>query len=94
MDDPASWSYPSNQTKWLGCHPGDLMDENRNYCGITAQSTLQYTDEDLSLAEGLKRMRLAHASGRPWWVSIGNHRPHTVFRVPAGFHGGLSRTAA
>jgi hypothetical protein len=63
------------------------MDKNHNYCGITENSTLQYTDEDLALEEGLKRMQLAHASGKPWWVSIGVHRPHTTFRVPAGFHG-------
>jgi hypothetical protein len=22
MDDPLSWSYPSNQTKWIGCQEG------------------------------------------------------------------------
>ena len=87
MDDPISWTYPSNQTAWLRCGAGDLMDANGNYCGVTEKSTLQYTDEDLSLAEGLKRMQLGHASGKPWWISIGNHRPHTTFRVPAGFHG-------
>ena len=58
------------------------MDTNGNYCGVTENSTVPYTDEDLSLAEGLKRIQLAHASKKPWWVSIGNHRPHTVFRVP------------
>ena len=87
MDDPQSWSYHSNQTKWMGCSPGDVRDALGNYCGITAASRNQLTDEDLSLSEGLERMRLGYASGQPWWVSIGNHRPHTVFRVPAGFHG-------
>jgi iduronate 2-sulfatase len=42
---------------------------------------------DIHFTQGLKRMRLGQASGKPWWVSIGNHRPHTTFRVPAGFHG-------
>jgi iduronate 2-sulfatase len=93
MDDPPSWSYPSNQTKWMFCSKGDLMDEmvapgqRPNFCGVTEASQNQLTDEDLALAEGLKRMRLASASGKPWWISIGVHRPHTVFRVPAGFHG-------
>ena len=87
MDDPPSWSYPSNQTKWLPCSAGDVMDPNGNFCGLTAQSALPYTDEDLALTEGIKRMRLAHASGKPWWVSIGVHRPHVHFRVPMGFHG-------
>jgi hypothetical protein len=87
MDDPPSWSYPSNQTKWMGCSRGDVRDPLGNYCGVTAASENQLTDEDLSLAEGLKRMKLGQASGLPWWVSIGNHRPHTHFRVPQGFHG-------
>jgi hypothetical protein len=24
---------------------------------------------------------------KPWWVSIGVHRPHTTYRVPVGFYG-------
>ncbi|EGD76787.1 iduronate sulfatase [Salpingoeca rosetta] len=87
MDDPPSWSYPSNQTKWIECQPGDIHDPHFNYCGVTKDSLIQYTDEDLALTEGLKRMELAHQSGKPWWVSIGVHRPHTPYRVPAGFYG-------
>ena len=41
------------------------MDTNGNYCGLTENSTVPYTDEDLSLAEGLKRIQLAHASKKP-----------------------------
>ena len=87
MDDPQSWVYPSNQTAWLMCGVGDFMDPNGNYCGVTPESQTPYTDEDLSVNEGLKRLRLAVASKKPWWVSIGNHRPHTSFRVPKGFYG-------
>jgi hypothetical protein len=59
MDDPQSWTYPSNQTKWLGCTAGDLFPEGgENYCGVTNESKVPYTDEDLALAEGLKRMDL------------------------------------
>jgi len=65
----------------------DLKDANGNYCGVTAESVQQLTDEHLSVSEGIKRLMLAHASGKPWWVSIGNHRPHTTFRVPQGFYG-------
>ena len=71
-------------SQWIGCHPGDLKDANGNYCGVTAESVQQLTDEHLSVSEGIKRLMLAHASGKPWWVSIGNHRPHTTFRVPQG----------
>ena len=71
----------------MGCSEGDVIDANHNYCGITNTSTNQLTDEDLALEEGLRRMSLAVASGRPWWVSIGVHRPHTVYRVPPGFYG-------
>lgn len=71
----------------MGCSEGDVIDANHNYCGITNASTNQLTDEDLALEEGLRRMSLAVASGRPWWVSIGVHRPHTVYRVPPGFYG-------
>lgn len=87
MDDKPSWTYPSNQTQWIGCGKGDLRFPNGNYCGVTENSTTQYTDEDLALTEGLKRMDLAVASGKPWWVSIGFHRPHTNYRVPKGFYG-------
>ena len=41
-----------------------------NYCGVTNASSRPYTDEDLALDEGLKRMDLAVRSGKPWWVSI------------------------
>ena len=87
QDDKQSWSYPSNQTKWIHCQPGDVGDANLNYCGVTNASKVPYTDEHLALAEGLKRMELAQASGKPWWVSIGVHRPHWSFRVPQGFYG-------
>ena len=32
MDDPASWSFPSNQTAWLGCQcdQGDKCDQCRD----------------------------------------------------------------
>ena len=23
MDDPISWTYPSNQTAWIHCYPGE-----------------------------------------------------------------------
>jgi hypothetical protein len=64
MDDPISWTYPSNQTQWIFFHPGDFVEPMRNYGGLTDESTVPYTDEDLSLAEGLKRMQLAHAQVR------------------------------
>ena len=87
MDDPESWTYPSNQTAWIGCGPGDFHGINGNYCALTNASKVPYTDEDLALAEGLKRLELAVASGKPWFVSIGVHRPHTNYRVPPGFTG-------
>jgi len=89
MDDPASWSYPSNQTAWIQCQEGDFSpaDAHGNYCGITNASKKQFTDEDLALAEGLKRLEAAHASGKPWWVGIGVHRPHWSSRLPDGWWG-------
>ena len=48
---------------------------------------MQYTDEDLVLEEGLKRLERAHASGKPWWVGIGVHRPHHASRLHAGWWG-------
>lgn len=48
-DDPPSWSYPSNQTKWISCSDGDMIDQYGNYCGITANSKVNYTDEDLAI---------------------------------------------
>eukprot|EP00051_Salpingoeca_urceolata_P028465 m.487006 g.487006 ORF g.487006 m.487006 type:complete len:523 (+) comp24735_c0_seq1:84-1652(+) len=86
MDDPKSWSYPSNQTHWIMCQKGDINEPLGNYCGVTNKSKIPYTDEDLAIAEGLKRLDLAKASGKPWWVSIGFHRPHTHYRVPEGFY--------
>lgn len=87
MDDPASWSFPSNQTRWIKDVPGDVCDAYGNYCAITNASHIQLTDEDLVLEAGLARMRAAHASGQPWWVGIGVHRPHWPSRLPPGWTG-------
>lgn len=87
MDDPLSWSYPSNQTAWIQRAEGDICDVNLNYCAVTNSSYVTYTDEDLVLKEGLARMRAANASGQPWWVGIGVHRPHWPSRLPQGFLG-------
>lgn len=87
MDDPASWSHPSNQTWWIHCSQGDWIEPNGNFCGLTNQSKYPFTDEEIILAEGLDRLQLAHESGRPWWVGIGLHRPHWPSRLPAGWWG-------
>lgn len=87
MDDPASWSYPSNQTQWLKQGPGDECDPYGNYCQITNASYTRLTDEDLVVEEGLARLRLAHASGQPWWLGVGVHRPHWPSRLPPGWLG-------
>lgn len=88
MDDAPSWSFPSNQTHWIKCQKGDMnYHTDANYCGVTNESKVTYTDEDLVLEEGLRRIELAHASGKPWWVGIGVHRPHWAYRVPDGFYG-------
>ena len=87
MDDPLSWSFPSNQTRWIHPGPGDKCDAFKNYCEITNSSASPFSDEDLVLHEGLARMREAHASGKPWWVGIGVHRPHHPSRLPAGWTG-------
>ena len=51
-----------------------------NYCTVTENSTNPLTNENISLTLGLERMDLAQASGRPWWISIGVHRPHWPWR--------------
>ena len=40
MDDPQSWTYPSNQTHWIQCQRGDIIlnESYGNYCAITAPS--------------------------------------------------------
>ena len=45
------------------------------------------SDEDLALGEGLKRLDHALASGKPWYVAIGVHRPHVETRLPPGWWG-------
>eukprot|EP01060_Flectonema_neradi_P013454 TRINITY_DN20212_c0_g1_i1.p1 TRINITY_DN20212_c0_g1~~TRINITY_DN20212_c0_g1_i1.p1 ORF type:complete len:529 (+),score=62.29 TRINITY_DN20212_c0_g1_i1:36-1589(+) len=91
MDDPISWTYPSNQTRWYYCSQGDLIDDNSNFCGITEYSINQLTDEDLAINEGIKRLEMAInitvETQKPFWVSIGLHRPHVPYRVPRGFWG-------
>lgn len=73
--DAKSWSYPANHTAWIKCGEGDMKDPiGSNYCGITEKSETQFTDEDLVLAECVKRLDLAHASGKSWFVGCGNHR--------------------
>ena len=110
QDDPASWTFPSKNTAWIQCAPGDRtydkkalvrgtisrvpMEGNETHfnqatqnaaCTVTANSTMPMTNENISLALGLERMELGHASGRPWWVSIGVHRPHAPYRAGEGF---------
>lgn len=89
FDDSLSWSFPSNQTAWIQKALGDDCDALYNYCAITPKSLAQYTDEDLVLHEGLLRIRAANASGRPWFVGVGVHRPHWPSRVPAAWAGPL-----
>ena len=105
-NDWRSWGYPSKNTAWIECVPGDVgkgqgrvgkpgeperpetlkgneTDFNSvlyNYCTVTENSTNPLTNENISLTLGLERMDLARASGRPWWVSIGVHRPHWPWR--------------
>jgi arylsulfatase A-like enzyme len=103
-NDWRSWGYPSKNTAWIQCVPGDVgkgqagkpgepevpetLKGNEtnfnsvlyNYCTVTENSTNPLTNENISLTLGLERMDLAHASGRPWWVSIGVHRPHWPWR--------------
>ena len=43
---------------------------------------IPFTDEDLIVTEGLSRMKLAQASGKPWFVALGMHRPHYPSRLP------------
>ena len=86
-DDPQSWSFASNQTQWVEKALGDDCDAMYNYCAITPQSVVSYTDEDLVLHEGLLRLRAANASGQPWFVGIGVHRPHWPSRLPAEWTG-------
>ena len=52
MDDPISWSYPSNQTKWIFCSDGDYIDPHKNYCGVTENSTIPYTVRLSGLVKG------------------------------------------
>ena len=89
MDDPRSWSYPSNQTGWWGFPvvKGDACDAYGNYCAITNASVIPWTDEDIVLKEGLARLQLANASGQPWWIGVGIHRPHWPSRLPVGWTG-------
>eukprot|EP00927_Polykrikos_kofoidii_P069047 TRINITY_DN64459_c0_g1_i1.p1 TRINITY_DN64459_c0_g1~~TRINITY_DN64459_c0_g1_i1.p1 ORF type:complete len:752 (+),score=102.28 TRINITY_DN64459_c0_g1_i1:66-2321(+) len=87
QDDVWSWTFVSNASFKIPCSRGDFVDNFGNFCGITAESVVQITDEELIVEEGIKRMQRGHDSGRPWWVGIGMNRPHTPFRTPFGFHG-------
>jgi len=87
LPDPDSWSYPANHTRWIKCVEGDIMDEHKNYCGVTSKSKEPVTDEELALAAGLDRLDRGVKSGKPWFVGLGLHRPHWPYRVPQGFYG-------
>lgn len=86
-DHDPSWSYPSHQTPWVyACVEGDIQDEYGNYCGITENSVMG-NDEDWVLEACYERLEAAVASGQPWFVGCGFHRPHWAFRTPRGFYG-------
>eukprot|EP01060_Flectonema_neradi_P040828 TRINITY_DN9446_c0_g2_i10.p1 TRINITY_DN9446_c0_g2~~TRINITY_DN9446_c0_g2_i10.p1 ORF type:complete len:522 (+),score=72.27 TRINITY_DN9446_c0_g2_i10:42-1607(+) len=91
QDDPASWSYPSNQCHWTRCQEGDYYPPKEfsqvAFCGITPNSTTTLSDEDVILSAGISRIQQAVSSNKPWWVSIGVHRPHVPYRLPEGFYG-------
>eukprot|EP00039_Didymoeca_costata_P011426 m.160533 g.160533 ORF g.160533 m.160533 type:complete len:713 (+) comp15169_c0_seq2:37-2175(+) len=98
MDDDQSWTFPSHNTAWIGCQPGDTADGKPlpgnqtdfnsmfyDYCTVTENSTVKLTNENISIELGLFRMKMAVASSKPWWVSIGVHRPHAPYRGGPGF---------
>ena len=89
MDDALSWSYPSNQTHWIQCSHGDVIENVsfNNYCKVTQDSQHPYTDEDMILHEGLLRLDMASRQPLPWFVGTGVHRPHHSSRLPDGFYG-------
>ena len=89
MDDVLSWTYPSNQTHWIQCGQGDIIlnESYSNYCAVTAESRVPYTDEDMILHEGLLRLDMANKQPKPWFVGTGIHRPHLSSRLPTGFYG-------
>ena len=71
MDDALSWSYPSNQTHWIQCSHGDVIENVSfsNYCKVTQESQHPYTDEDMILHEGLLRLDMASRQPLPWFVA-------------------------
>jgi iduronate 2-sulfatase len=75
MDDALSWTYPSNQTHWIQCGKGDIIlnESYSNYCAVTADSHVPYTDEDMILHEGLLRLDMANAQPKPWCVAATEH---------------------
>jgi hypothetical protein len=58
MDDPPSWTYPSNQTSWHRCGEGDIIGLNGNFCMVTKDSKTPFTDEDLALTEVCDSVKL------------------------------------
>ena len=75
MDDALSWAYPSKQTHWIQCGKGDIIlnESYSNYCAVTADSHVPYTDEDTILHEGLLRLDMANAQPKPWCVAATEH---------------------
>ena len=63
MDDPPSWTYKSNQTRWLNCGEGDIHGLNGNFCMVTKDSSRPYvgrksplaTKNLLEVTDGLRR---------------------------------------
>lgn len=81
FDQPMSWSdpvdFPYFYPNPTSCEDGLV------WCAVQNSSA---TFEDLEiLAEAKRRMGLAASMGRPFFLNVGFHKPHTPYRSPQRF---------
>jgi iduronate 2-sulfatase len=90
FDGNKSWTVVEQDVlPWHIC-PGNATDanggpDNPNYCNPSDPDPAEPFDEEVILARGIQLLDQAHASGQPWWVGIGTHRPHWPWRAPPQF---------
>ena len=88
--DPPSWTVVEQDViPWVECPvngtSANSTTNNPNYCNPAEPAADEPFDEEVILSRGLALLDQAKASGKPWFIGIGTHRPHWPWRAPPEF---------
>lgn len=87
FDQPMSWSdtdqYPYYYPPSEACPADPARPKGKDvWCAVPDNSTFEDT---LILEEGKRRLNAAAKMGKPFFLAVGFHKPHTPYRAPQRF---------